>query len=208
MIALALCLTISAFAVSCGKDGDSEKEDETGKKPSIANVEKPDLDALEISEYVRLGEYKGMTVKLPGVDHEEEAVWNCVLENAEIISVPEGLLEYYEAQLIAIYKYYAEEQGITLEEAFEIYGMSEANIAEEAFEAARDDLVFAAVIDAEGIELTEENINTLYDTYVERYTLIGYNESYIRENFRDEILDAMLYDKVLEFLMINNNFTE
>ena len=66
----------------------------------------------------------------------------------------------------------------------------------------------AALIKLEGIELTEDNINELFDTYVTRYTLIGYNESYIRENFRDEILDAMLRDKTIEFLIINNNFEE
>ena len=203
ILVLALLAGFCVLSVSCGKDGEDGKEDQE-KNNYYSDAKKPDLDLVEISDYVTLGEYKGMTVKVAGVDHEEESVWFRVLDNAEIIAFPEGLVEYYESQIIAIYEYYAKEKDITLDEALEAHGMSKDEISEEAKETACEDLVLAAIIEAEEIELTDEEIDRLFDKYVEEYTAIGYTEYYIRNNLREIILEIMLRDKVMEFLLLNN----
>ena len=210
IIAILLCLSLCVLAVSCGeidgKDGGNDGKNDGGQNSQTA--EKPSLDGLDLSQYVRFGEYKGMTFSASDTEPRGVTVWNRVLEETEIIAFPAGWIEYYEEQARASYRHIAETTVSTYEEVLSTLGLTDEEIVSKARTDAKEDLVMAALIRKEGIVLTEENINGLYDEYVKRYAIIGYTESYIRQNLHEHILDAMLRDKVLEFLMINNNFTE
>lgn len=209
MTVLVLCLALTAFAVSCGETDEknnSDNNDNNANNQQIAEL--PSIEELDLGEYLRLAEYKELDMGACEAESRGDAIWGRILDETEIIAFPEGWLEYYVEQEKMSYLYMAQRTGTSYEEVLSLLEVTEENIISNATENAKEDLVMAALIKLEGIELTEENINELFDTYVTRYTLIGYNESYIRENFRDEILDAMLRDKTIEFLIINNNFEE
>ena len=206
IFSLALCLGFSALALSCNSNKTEDEGDDKENNQKI--IERPSIEELDFTEYLRLAEYTGLDMGSCEAESRGATVWARVLEDTELIAFPEGWLEYYVEQERMNYRYMAQSTGTSYEEVLSLLEVTEEELISNATENAKEDLVMEALIKAEGIVLTEENINTLYDTYVERYTLIGYNESYIRENFRDEILDTMLRDKAIEFLMINNNFVD
>ena len=199
LLVILLCISFCVFSNACnGISGSDNKND----KP-----EKPSIDTLELSEYVKLGDYKGLTVTETEYDdrHRGDAIWDVVFENSEIIAYPEGLAEYYEEQEKEQYRRMAY-SNMSYEDILEFFNTSEEEIAKNSKRRAKEDLVIAAIAKAEGIVLTEENIDQLFDSYVAKYAEIGYTEEYVRANLYDEIIDTMLFDKTIEFLIINNHF--
>jgi ABC-type microcin C transport system permease subunit YejB len=87
-------------------------------------------------------------------------------------------------------------------------GVSEADIEAEAKKYVKEDLVQLAVLRAEGIALTDDEKIKLLARYVKKYVDdYGYSEDYVRKNLTDEIYKSMLFDKMLEYLMLKNTFT-
>ncbi len=194
---LLLLLAASLCFGGCGKDG--------GKELSA-----PDYRTLELGDYVRLGEYKNLTVdaKDKGLA-PDVALWDTVVANAEIIKYPEAAISYYKKQAELRYKYHAEEGNMSYDELLSSLGITEADIENEAKKYVKSDLVRVAIIQAEGLHLTDDEKTRLFDKYAYKFsTTYGYTDEYVRENLADEIYDAMQYDKMMEFLLLNNEVTE
>ena len=187
---LVFLLGISLFC-SCKKDNE----------PSA-----PTYSAAEINEYVRLGEYKNITV---GAENNESApnvaLWNKIVSNAEVLKYPEPAVEYYKVQAEHRYEYLAKEGSMSYDELLASLGVTEADILDEARDYVKSDLVRLAIIEAEGLHLTDDEKTRLFDKYADKFAeLYGYSAEYVRKNLADEIYDAMQYDKMMEFLMLNN----
>lgn len=194
-IILLLTLCVACFA-SCTYGGGSTT---TAKKMDFLS-----LELTELEKYLYIDEYKGLQITL-GQRTKGEAVWQTLSERAEVKSYPEQHVYYYVEQLRAQYEYYAERAGISYEEILEQLGINEGDILREAKELTKGDILFAIVVKKEGITLSDTEKQTLFDKYVEKYVSeYGYTESYVKENMTDRIYDSMLYDKVTEFLIINN----
>ena len=197
LVALLLC-ACALFAVSCR---DTQSEDGT------AVLE--DLEALELSVlegYVALGEYKALDIKL-GASSKEDAVWDAIRANCDVKNYPSERVEYYFAQAKAQYEYYAEMSGIDYAQMLIELGKTEAELLSEAEQRAIDDVIFELVRRKENISLTESDKQVHFDKYVEKYVSdYGYTEEYVRENLSEKVYGSMLYDKVCEFLIANNNF--
>lgn len=170
----------------------------------------PTYTATEISECVKLGEYKNITVDAPSKGLTADvALFNKIVENAEAVKYPEAALEYYKTQAERRYKYHAEEGNMSYDELLTSLGVTEADILNEAKDYVKSDLVKLAIIEAEGLHLTDDEKANFFDKYVYKFTeLYGYTAEYARENLADEIYDAMQYDKMMEFLMLNNTVKE
>ncbi|MBQ7383301.1 MAG: hypothetical protein IJV72_00730, partial [Clostridia bacterium] len=83
----------------------------------------------------------------------------------------------------------------------------EEDMIAEARELTRDDLVFAAVVKAENISLSDADKQNNFDKYVEKFVnSYGYGEEYVRENMSEQIYETMLFDKMLEKLITLNKF--
>ena len=188
VLLLVLLLGISAFC-SCKK-----------------NNEPPTYSATEINEYVRLGEYKNITVdKADGELAPNVALWNKIVSNAEVLKYPESAVEYYKTEAERRYEYLAEEGKMSYDELLASLGVTEEDILTEARAYVKSDLVRLAIIEAEGLHLTDDEKTSLFDKYADKFAeLYGYSGEYVRENLADEIYDAMQYDKMMEFLMLNN----
>ena len=162
------------------------------------------LSDAELSNYAALGEYKQLSIELGG-RAKDSAVWEAVLERAEVKDVPEQQVDYYFEQSKAQYEYYAERADMTYSEMLEELGTTEEKMMSEARELALEDIVFELVRRAEGIELSESEKQEHFDRYAEKYVEdYGYTAEYVRGNLAEQIYDSMLYDKVTEFLITNN----
>ena len=195
LVLLAVLMLCSLF--SCKKDDENE-----GAEPA-------DLAAMsdeELSSFISLGEYKGLTVTL-GSATKGEAVWAAVKKNAMLKAYPEEQVEYYISQQRAQYAYYAEQADMSYEEMLSEVGETEQSIKETAEQMTLGDLVYHALLRAEGIELSKEEKSKFFEKYVEKFVAdYGYTREYVKENMADEIYESLLYDKVTEYLITNNQF--
>ncbi len=199
-LALILALTLTLMT-GCDKIF-PQNGDQFSTEPYPA----PDYASLELSEYIKLGEYKGMTVNTIYFSVTDDIVlWNTVVDNAEVIKYPEDALFYYEDQTARRYLHYAEEGGMTYDELLASLDMTQDDVDDEAKRLVKKDLVELAIIKAEKIELTEKEKETHFEKYVSLYiNSYGYSEEYVRAELTDEIYGTMLHDKMMEYLMINN----
>ena len=79
-------------------------------------------------------------------------------------------------------------------------------ILEEAKALTKSDLVYSVIVKLEGIRVTEDEKERLFDRYVDKYVSVyGYSADYVKKNLSSEIYSSMLYDKTTEFLLTNNN---
>lgn len=199
----AICLCISLAVVSFVSCSYKEQPEEHG------SMELLKLEKEEFEKYIILGQYKGLSVEVGADETRGEAVWRAVVELSEIGEYPVSHVYYYRDQIIAEYKFYAEQAGVSYDEMLVSLGESETSILEEAKMLTKSDLVYAAIVRNEGIEITEEEKQKLFDRYAEKYvSKYGYEEEYVRAELTDEIYGSMLYDKTTEFLIVSNSFAE
>ena len=167
-----------------------------------------DYSRVELDSCIKLGEYKGLQIELEGANSSKsEAVWKIAVDGAVVLDYPKAALEYYIEQAELRYKHYAEEGSLEYSELLESLGVGEADIEAEAKRYVKEDLVQLAILKAESIELTDAEKERLLDRYVKKYVEdYGYTEDYVRNNLVEEIYKSMLFDKMLEYLMLNNTF--
>ena len=196
-LVVALCAVLLLSLPSCGKDEETEKG-------GIS------YDEERLSEYVAPFSYTGLTVELSSADAlKSDAVWNLILSRVEILSYPEDAVDYYAEQRRDTYRYYAEKNDWSYEQALEFFGVSEEDITKEAKEMVKGDLVYRYIVKDAGITLSEKEKSEQLDRYAKKYAEdYGYTEDYVIENMTDLIYDSMLYDKTMEYLIVNNMFIQ
>ena len=85
--------------------------------------------------------------------------------------------------------------------------MSEQDVYSEARELAKAELVTMVIIEKEKIELAEEEVTRLFDRYAEKIAEeLGKDAEYVKAMLSDEVYDTMLRDKMIEFLITQNEF--
>ena len=101
----------------------------------------------------------------------------------------------------------AKSENETYESLLSYLGITEADILAEAKRMTLGDLAREAIYKLEGIELSEKEKAENYDVYVRIFTeMYGYTEDYVRSNLTDEIYETMRYDKMIEKLILMNEF--
>lgn len=196
-----LCATLLLLfgLCSCG-----EKTEEAKPSGGVS------YDDARLSEYIAPFAYEGLEIELSSADAlKSEAVWELILSRAEVISYPEDAVEYYAEQLRDTYRYYADENDWSYEQALEFFGRSEESILSEAREMVKGDLVYRYIVKDAGISLTEEDKSAQLGRYVAKFAEdYGYTEEYVREQMLDLVYDSMLYDKTMEHLIVKNTFVQ
>ena len=186
--ALLLCVCLAAGFAGCKK---AEKE------PEESTVERLDYSTLDLSQYIRLGAYTGLSVAQKEGQSAGDAVWQAVAAECEILRYPEEQVAYYAAQTRAKYRYYARENDLKYEEVLNLFETTEEEIEAQARALAED----------AGIEITQEEKDRLFERYVTKYIEdYGYSRDYVIGNMTDEIVESMRYDKTTEFLITHNTF--
>lgn len=128
-------------------------------------------------------------------------VFAAILENSEIKSHPETLLNYYSAEMTSYYEQYASMFGMELQAMLEMSGMTleqhEAEVQAYAESMAAQELVIKAIIEAEKMEITEEEYNAGTEKLMADY---GYatKEELLAVGTEEQLTETILWQKVLE----------
>ena len=202
-----LCLAMSVVALAsffgCS-DGSNADTEETSAFTGL-----PEYDPEHITDYVKPFEYTGLTVSVGKDETVSEKVWNTVCDSAQIIAYPAPQVEYYAEQERIKYKYYSKEYGIAYDELLRSLGITEESIYDTAKSMVKNDLVLEYIIADADITLSDAEKAAHTDKYAEKFTeLYGYDTDYIKEHMLDQVYSSMLYDKTVEYLILNNTVSK
>lgn len=136
----------------------------------------------------------------------ENSIATALMEGCTFKEMPKSLTEDYESSLRVDFEKAAEQMGKTLEEYMtETYQITADNMDEELYaiarQGAREALVIQAIANAEGISVSEEEVDEMSVSYIaldEEGTL---GEESKEEVNKDMIRVNLLYDKVYDFLL-------
>lgn len=153
---------------------------ELAGKPALFKVtvkeikvkELPELNdefAQDVSEFETLGEYKADIKKnleekkhAAAMSSKEETVVDKVIENATM-EIPEPMIETQVRQMADDFARRIQQQGLSLEQYFQFTGMDPKkfldSIRPQALKRIQSRLVLEAIVKAENIEVSEEELN-------------------------------------------------
>lgn len=197
ILAIGLCLCALLVGTACEA------------KPSEGKTSPLSYEQIHVSDYLRLGDYTGLTVTVQKGEARGAAAWRTVIAGCELAGYPEEAVAYYVAQGEARCRYYAKTNGVSYEEAMTALGLTAETIRAEAEALVAADLAYRAVREAADITLTDEEKATHFDRYVDKYVSDwGYDRDYVVKNLSTLVYDSMLYDKTTEYLIVHNTFAE
>lgn len=135
-----------------------------------------------------------------------QAMWQIVLDNAEVINLPESQVMYYYTSSRSYYEAYASQYGYTYEEFLELVGLTDNYIYEVMQDRVKEEITFYSIVKIEGIEVTDED----YANGIIQYAADqGMSESALVEEYGEEyIRECVLWDKLMVYLASENTFTE
>ena len=185
------------------------------KLHEIKKQEMPKLEdefAKEVSEFDTLEELKASIKEKLEKKNTEKAKYETqdeamkvVAENATV-EIPSGMIETEVDNMVSEIEQRLKYQGIALEQYLQIIGKTESELRKEQEEAAKvsvkNRLVLEAVIKAEKIEASEEEINSKLKEMAEEY---GRKEEELKENENliDYLKRSMENEKAIDFVVEN-----
>lgn len=124
------------------------------------------------------------------------SLWSQVFENSTFHEIPADRVNYYYAQTKAQYESYAAAYGMTYESILAAFGITDEALRQQAEQYAKQDLVFFAIVQAEGLTISDSEYNTRILEYTEGSgAIVAEFEAYYG---RDALVESMLWDKMLE----------
>ena len=190
------------------------------KLHSIKKKELPELDdefAKDVSEIDTLAELKAsIKEKLEKSNAQrakyetEEAAMKAVCEDAKL-HIPTGMIELEVDNMMKDFEQRLSYQGLNMEQYLKMIGRTEEEMRKEyepqATEAIKSRLVLEAIINAEKIEASEEEINAkmveMANNYGKKVEELSGNE-----NLKKYLNEGIKSEKALEFIVENAKFVE
>ena len=186
------------------------------KLHEIKKKELPELDdefAKDVSEFDTLEELKKSIKDRLEKDNEqkqkyetEDAVIKAVCENVKV-DIPSGMIETETEDMLKNVENRLSYQGIKLEQYLQMMGKTAEEVKKEyepqAIEAIKSRLMLEAVIKAEKIEATEDEIVEKVKEMAKNYGKPDDEEFMKNENVRKYIKSGLESEKALEFLVKN-----
>ena len=132
----------------------------------------------------------------------EIAVLEAVMAGSQIQDPPEDMTNRYYNRIIDNMTYYASLYGYDLETFLSMQGTSEDAIRESAAQAGQEIIVMQAIADAEGLSVTDEELDAEIETNAGS---LGYDdvEEYRASLDVEGYREYMMSEKVLNFLLEN-----
>ena len=154
------------------------------KVHEVKAKEVPELDdefAKDVSEFDTLKDLKADLKKQITEERQKDAdraFEDAVMEQAAAnitAEIPDAMVENQCRQFLDNFKMQIAQQGIPYEQYMQITGMDEAKLLEDAKEPAlrqvKMDLTVAAIIKAENLEATDEEVDAEYKKMAEQYNM-------------------------------------
>ena len=185
------------------------------KLHEIKKKELPKLDdefAKDVSEFDTLEELKNSIKEKIDVENknkekyetEEEAI-KTVCENTEI-DIPSGMIEVEIDNMIKDIEGRLSYQGLKLEQYLQMVGKTEEDMRKEfedqAKKSVKSRLVLEAVVKAEKLEASEEEVGEKIQEMAKQYNRPE-DELLANEQLRSYIAESMKTEKAIEFIVKN-----
>ena len=186
------------------------------KVHEIKKKELPTLDdefAKDVSEFDTLKELKESIKEKQQKQNDEkakyetqDAVIKAVCENVEV-EIPSGMVEMEIDNMLKDIEQRMSYQGLKLEQYLQMMGKTEAEMRKEyepqAIEGIKSRLALEAVIKAEKIEATDEEVDEKLKEMAKNYGKENDEEFLKNENVRKYIKEGLTSEKAIEFLVEN-----
>ena len=189
------------------------------KLHDIKKKELPELDdefAKDVSEFDTLEELKkSIKEKLTKnkeqrEKYETEAVLKAVCEDSKL-DIPSGMIELEIDNMLKDFEQRLSYQGLNLEQYLKMIGKTEEEMRKEyepqAIEAIKSRLVLEAIMKAEKIEASEEEIKAKMEEMAKSYGK-DVEELSKNENLKNYLAEGIKSEKALEFIVNNAKVTE
>lgn len=190
------------------------------KLNEIKKKELPELDdefAKDVSEFDTLDELKASIKEKLEKNNEQRAKYEtedeaikAVCENAKL-DIPSGMIELEVDNMLKDFEQRLSYQGLNLEQYLKMIGRTEEEMRKEyepqATEAIKSRLVLEAVINAEKIEASEEEVKAKMEEMANNYGK-KVEELSENENLKKYLEDGIKSEKALEFIVKNAKITE
>lgn len=187
------------------------------KLHEIKKKELPELDdefAKDVSEFDTLDELKKSIKDKMEKENEqkqkyetEDAVIKAVCENVEV-DIPSGMIELETEDMLKNIENRLAYQGLKLDQYLQMMGKTAEEVKKEyepqAIEAIKSRLMLEAVIKAEKIEATEDEIVKKMKEMAKNYGKSDDKEFLENENVRSYIKKGLESEKALDFLVKNS----
>ncbi len=187
------------------------------KLHEIKKKELPELDdefAKDVSEFDTLDELKKSIKDKMEKENEqkqkyetEDAVIKAVCENVEV-DIPSGMIEMETEDMLKNIENRLAYQGLKLDQYLQMMGKTAEEVKKEyepqAIEAIKSRLMLEAVIKAEKIEATEDEIVKKMKEMAKNYGKSDDKEFLENENVRSYIKKGLESEKALDFLVKNS----
>ena len=185
------------------------------KLHEIKKIELPKLDdefAKDVSEFDTLEELKNSIKEKIDVENknkekyetEEEAI-KTVCENTEI-DIPSGMIEVEIDNMVKDIEGRLSYQGLKLEQYLQMVGKTEEDMRKEfedqAKKSVKSRLVLEAVVKAEKLEASEEEVGEKIKEMAKQYNRPE-DELLANEQLRSYIAESMKTEKAIEFIVKN-----
>lgn len=184
------------------------------KVNSIKVKELPEVDdefAQEVSEFDTLDAYKADIKARLLKDKEndakrakEDAVIQKIIDGAQM-DIPEAMVDYQAEQMMDDFAQRMQSQGLTLQQYFQFTGMTEEKFKEQmqprALQNIQSRLVLEAVVKAENIEATEEELNAEMEKMAETYKMeVEKVKELLGDYQKDEIKKDIAIQKAVDLV--------
>ena len=190
------------------------------KLHEIKKKELPELDdefAKDVSEFDTLDELKkSIKEKLEKSNEQrakyetEDAAIKAVCEKAKL-DIPSGMIDLEVDNMLKDFEQRLSYQGLNIEQYLKMIGKTEEEMRKEyepqAIEAIKSRLVLEAIIKAEKIEASEEEIKSKMEEMAKNYGK-KVDELSKNENLKNYLEEGIKSEKALEFIVKNAKYVE
>ena len=173
----------------------------------------------DAANYISNGQYKTKNEYIQSIKdslqeeldtHNKEQIWNTILANATVIEIPQQQLDYIYNMFVEEVEYYrsmyAMYYGVnyTFEEMLPMFGFANKEaLVEYAKDYVKNDLVYYAIMQAENIQVSDEEYRAFMDTIMEQ---TGKTEEEILATYTEEyIKEQIMYNKTYDLVMEENS---
>ena len=189
------------------------------KLHEIKRKELPELDdefAKDVSEFDTLAELKASIKEKIEKNNEqrqkyetEDLAIKAVCEDVKI-DIPSGMVEFEVENMMKDFEQRLSYQGLNLDQYLKMIGKTEEEMKKEyepqAIEAIKSRLVLEAIIKAEKIEASEDEIKAKMEEMAKNYGK-KVEEISENENLKKYLKEGIESEKALEFIVSNAKFT-